>query len=169
MKVRKNSYILLMTWLLVILTAHKGQCREYKNGEISHVQETNPLKVWEGALLEGESIQKKINSMSDLTYINEDQLLADNKILPKRGGIRVRVLQGEGWNGEIRSVTIPKNISRGESPYIIFGMIFSTENGTQKWMTFPEGKRSEEYLNLGGNWLGYTPTDTRDHPKIIKK
>lgn len=123
-------------------------------------------EIWQTCLEEHKAIEKNITKGDN--NINEEDLLKYNKLLPNKGGLRTQGVKGLGWIGEIRICTIPKNIQRGEKPYTKIGLIVQS-NGTTRIFCYPETKKTLEYLNLGGDWLGYNLKDTKDAPRIVEK
>jgi hypothetical protein len=130
--------------------------------EIYKTQKT-PEKTWEEITLEAKRLEKVNPKNFDV-----DTWLQDNKIIPKKEGLRVVPIEGKDWIGELRTCTIPSNIQRNMSPPIIVGLIV-IQNGRTKIYSYPEGEKSLEYLNLGGDWLGYSEKDIIEGPKIQKK
>jgi len=136
--------------------------------------DSSPEEIWSQCKEDLSKLKKKAQEAG--ANFSERVWLAENKILPKEGGIRVVGLNGPDWVGEIRICTIPKNIFRGrgrefrEYPPIIIGMIYKKRgDSTNSILTYPENKMSLEYLNLGGDWLGYELSDTQDAPEIKRK
>jgi hypothetical protein len=153
----------------------RSKLTEEEPGKFPKVLETNLSieELWQKCVEEAHTLEGQVprrNKNKICTEVAEawvDCWAKANQFLPNKSGIRTRGINGPGWVGEIRACTLPGNIKRGIPPYIKIGLITKSDGKTGIFY-IPKEEKTLEYLNMGGDWLGYKLKDTEDAPEIIE-